>query len=180
MYVTTTDKTYKGLTAEQWRERASGREQAKAESWERSDTDGFMSQWASGLMAQEYKLCADLAEAGGLTTTTALFDAETGELASTHLFHGDYGPSWVLNDAAAAKAGKRFISTSKAATPEKCHAAMVKKGFTTGVVRVKGYVAMKGANVTSVRPYTLADVAALKAGEFEVVTTDVGPEDRRN
>lgn len=177
---TTTSQTYKGLTADEWRAKASANEQAKADSWERSDTDGFMSQWASGLMAEEYRLCALLAEAGGLTTTTALFDAETGELASTHLHDGQYGLSWVLNDAAAAKVGKRFVSLSQAATPQKRHAAMVKKGFTTGLVRVAGYVAMKGGNVTSVRPVTLADVDALKSGDFQIQTTDVGPDDRHN
>lgn len=180
MSVTTTEKTYKGQTAEQWREQARQSAERRAESWERSDTDGFMSQWASGLMSLEYELCADLAEAGGLTTTTALFDAETGEVASTHLHDGQWGMAWVLNDAAAAKAGKRFIAESKAATTQKRHAAMVKKGYTVGVVRVKGHVAMRGANTTSVRPHTLADIDALKAGEYEVVTTDVGPEDRRN
>jgi len=173
-------KTYKGLTAEDWRAKATESVKRRQESWERSDTDGFMSQWASDMMAQEYRLCADLAEAGGLMETTALFDAETGELASTHLHDGQYGLSWVLNDRAAEKAGKRFVSESKAATTEKRHAAMVKKGFTVGLVRVKGYVAQRGANVTSVRAYTLPDLDALKAGEFEVVTTDVGPEDRRN
>lgn len=171
--------TYKGLTAEEWRAKARGSEQAKAESWERSDTGGFMSQWASGLMALEYELCAALAEKDGLTETRALFDAETGEVASTHIADGQWGLYWVLNDAAAAKFGKRFLNESKAATTEKRRAALVKKGFTVGLVRVKGYVAMRGANTTSVRPYTLPDIDALKGGDYEVLTTDVGPDDRR-
>lgn len=176
--MTTTE--FEGRTAEQWREEARASEQRRADSWERSDTDGFMSQWASGLMAQEYELKAKLAEAGGVTETTAIFDAETGEVASTHWGEGQWGGYWVLNDDAAAKYGKRFLNESKAATPQKRHAALLKKGFTTGLVRVEAYVAMKGANVTSVRPMTLASVDALKAGRYEVVTTDVGPDDRHN
>jgi len=171
--VTTT--TYKGQTAEQWREQASASKRREAESWDRSDTDGFMSQWASGLMAREYELCASLAEDGGMTTTRALFDAETGEVASTHFAYGQWGGYWVLNDEATAKYGKRFLNESKAATGEKQRAAIVKKGFTVGRVRVKGYVAMRGGNVASVSPGIFPDTDALKAGEYEVVETDLAP-----
>lgn len=177
---TTKTGTYRGLTAEEWRAKARGSEEARSDSWERSDTDGFMSQWASGLMAQEYLLCADLAEKNGLTETTALFDAETGEVASTHLHDGQWGLAWVLNDAAAQKYGRRFLNRSTAQDPAKRHAALLKKGFTVGLIRVAGHVQMQGANVTSVRPVTLAVIEELKAGNYEVLTTNVGPEDRRN
>jgi len=167
--------TYEGLTPEQWREKAKGSRQSAADSWERSDTDGFMSQWASGLMASEYELKAQLAEAGGLTTTRALFFAGTDKVASTHFAQGQWGGYWVLNDEAAAQFGKRFLNESKASTGEKQRAAMVKKGFTVGRVRVKGYVAMYGANAVSVRAGTFPDIDALKAGEYEVVETDLTP-----
>lgn len=35
------------------------------ESWERSDTDGFLSQWASNSMARTYRTLARLAANGG-------------------------------------------------------------------------------------------------------------------
>ena len=170
---TTTEQAYKGQTAEQWREQARQSAQRRAESWDRSDTDGFMSQWASGVMADEYETCAVLAEDGGLTTTRALFFAETGEVASTHFRYGDWGPYWVLNDKAAEAFGKRFLSESKASTGEKQRAAMVKKGFTVGQVRVKGYVALRGKYTVSAGIFP--DLDALKAGEFEVVETDSTP-----
>ena len=170
---TTITKTYKGLTPEQWREKARGNRKAAAESWERSDTDGFMSQWASGVMADEYETCAVLAEDGGLTTTRALFFAGTDKVASTHQGEGQWGTYWVLNDEAAAAHGKRFLSESKASTGEKQRAAMVKKGFTIGRVRVKGYVALRGKYTVSAGIFP--DVDALRAGEYEVVETDLTP-----
>jgi hypothetical protein len=172
---TTEQKIYEGLTAEQWRAKAVGSRQSAAESWERSDTDGFMSQWASGVMAQEYEAKATLAEDGGLTTTRALFFAGTGEVASTHFAYGQWGGYWVLNDEATEAFGKRFLSESKASTGEKQRAFLVKKGFTVGRVRVKGYVATKGANATSVRAGIFPDIDALKAGEYEVIETDIAP-----
>lgn len=172
---TTETQTYKGLTAEEWRAKAGGNRKEAADSFERCDTDGFMSQWASGVMAAEYELCAQLAEDGGLTTTRALFFRETGEVASTHFRWGQYGPYWVLNDKAAEAFGKRFLNESQASTGEKQRAAMVKKGFTVGTVRVKGYVARTGKNVTSVRAGVFPDLDALKAGDYEVVRTDNEP-----
>jgi len=177
---TTETGTYQGMTAEEWRAKARGSEQRRAESWERSDTDGFMSQWASGLMAQEYEECADLAEKDGMTTTPALFFADTGEVASTHLNDGRWGQYWVLNDKATAFFGKRFLNRSNAESPAKRRDAMVKRGFTVGRVKVAGHVQMRGANVTSVRPVTLPVVEELKGGNYEVLTTDVGPEGREN
>ena len=173
---TTTTTTYEGRTAEEWREQARASRKRSADSFERCDTDGFMSQWASDLTAREYELKAELAETGAWTYARALFDAETGEVASTHVADGQWGLYWVLNDAATAKYGKRFLNESKAATSEKRAAAMRKKGFTVGKVKVAAYVAMTGGSITSVAPRILASVDALKAGEYEVVTTDVGPD----
>lgn len=177
--------TYEGLTAEEWRAKAREYWQRRQDSWERSDTDGFLSQWSSGLMAEEYEEKARLAERGGVIEVRALFDAETGKVASTHSHDGQWGLAWVLNDEAAEKAGKRFISESKAATPEKRAAAMRKKGFTTGLVRVKGFVTMAGSGrglsgAASVRVVVRPDLDALKSADYEVVTTALDATDRRN
>jgi len=65
--------------AQQERESAKAAEQKRAESIERSDTDGFVSQWAHGVMAQKHNLAAQIAEQGGTWTFQGLFDRETGE-----------------------------------------------------------------------------------------------------
>jgi hypothetical protein len=64
------------LTATEHRARAAASEASAAASFERSDTDGFLSQWASGITAQEHRLAADLLEQGGQSSFAGLFDAQ--------------------------------------------------------------------------------------------------------
>jgi hypothetical protein len=67
--------------------RLAGRfEQERHESFERSDTDGFPSQWASGLTAQWHRLATEIADLGGRHEFPALFDGE-GHLAPPKLGH---------------------------------------------------------------------------------------------
>ena len=58
--------------ADEHRQMAAKAEQDKAESWERSDTDGFLSQWASGLTAS-LQLRDRIRQVG---ITTALTEAQ--------------------------------------------------------------------------------------------------------
>src|SRR5690606_26317917 len=60
--------------AEELREMARGRDREAADSFDRCDTDGALSQWASGINAQKYRLQADIAENGGMWEFPALFD----------------------------------------------------------------------------------------------------------
>lgn len=73
------------------------------ESFERSDTDGFLSQWALGIGAQEHRLAADIAEAGGTWTFRGLFDRATGERVKAKIvkFDGYAGGTvskWIVLD----------------------------------------------------------------------------------
>jgi hypothetical protein len=63
-------------TPEELREQADLRDRQAAESFDRCDTDGFMSQWASGLTARKLRLEADLIENGGRAMFPALFDTD--------------------------------------------------------------------------------------------------------
>lgn len=67
------------MTAEQHRAAADAAEQRREESWQRSDTDGFLSQWASGLTAQLHRRQAEILDNGGVAEFRGLFDAATGE-----------------------------------------------------------------------------------------------------
>ena len=60
-----TTYTISDHTADEYRKMAQGCRDRSAESWERSDTDGFLSQWASDSMARQYDNLADWAENGG-------------------------------------------------------------------------------------------------------------------
>lgn len=67
------------LTADQYREMARQQHAAREESFDRCDTDGFLSQWASGLHSNLYQTLAELAEAGWVSEFPGLFNAKTGE-----------------------------------------------------------------------------------------------------
>lgn len=163
-------------TSAELRARANEAEQEAADSFERCDTDGFLSQWASTLTARKLRAQADLADAGGEIECSALFNLD-GTVASTHLASGKYGPFWVLNDEATERFGKRFYTASgaaKAATRRRNNRA---KGFTIGTIRVKGYVTIAGSGkglsgAASAYVATVADVGELKAGRFTVVDVD--------
>lgn len=66
-------------TAEEWRELAKSRFQAEQDSWERSDTDGFLSQKAAVTYGHMYNDLAALAENGGREQMRWLFTAD-GEI----------------------------------------------------------------------------------------------------
>jgi hypothetical protein len=163
-------------TAERYREMAKECRQGSAESWERSDTDGFMSQWASDTMAREYDMLASLVEDGGMIETRALFTLD-GKIASVEEREGQFGAYWVLNHEAARAYGKKFFNESNAGTAAKRAANNAKKGFVFGIIRVRGLVEMVGGRCyTSVRPVYSPVWEDLRDGKFEIVTTN-NPED---
>ena len=63
-------------TAAEYRAEAARHEQDAIDSFDRCDTDGFLSQWASGICAQKARLAAQIAENGGMAEFPALFDLE--------------------------------------------------------------------------------------------------------
>ena len=166
--------TIDGRTAEEWRAMKGANLREAADSFERCDTDGFMSQWASGISAQEADLKARLCDSDGMIEIEAAFLLD-GRIASTHLFSGQYGLCWVMNDEAEKVVGKRFVGVSSAKKGQRRYDAERKKGIVTGTIRVKGYVTTVGANITSVRAVIKPVVECLKNGEYEIVSTDNGP-----
>lgn len=147
-------------TAAEYRTAAAAARKAEADSWDRSDTDGFLSQWASKEMARRYDHLAAVAEDGGQMNTLALF--LNGELASTDQRNGTYGLYWILNDKAAAAFGKRFFNGSRAKNATERDRA---KGFTYGTIRANAFEHPRTGMAT-------LDYDAVKNGEFEVIATD--------
>jgi hypothetical protein len=141
-------------------------EQEAIDSFVRSDTDGALSQWASRITAERYRLEATLLENDGYTEAPALF--YNGVLASTHQGHGQYGAYWVLNDETEAAFGKRFFSPSNARNWLDRDRA---KGFTYGTIRVKGLTDVAG-DLATARAFIRPNYEALKAGEFTIIGTD--------
>jgi hypothetical protein len=131
-----------------------------AESWERSDSDGFLSQWANDKVALDYDYAASVAANGGKLEDLALFF--NGQLASHKQLNGQWGIYWVLNDEAAEAYGKRFFSGSNAKNSVQRDRA---KGFTYGTVSI---VALFSQRTGDVFPHP----EALAAGQFEILSTD--------
>ena len=77
--------------AEALRQHARELNEAAAESWERSDTDGFMSQWASGLGAQKARMEADLLEQGGVTEFGGIWYDADGNLVPARIITTRWG-----------------------------------------------------------------------------------------
>jgi len=90
-------------TAEALREDARRHEQEAADSFDRCDTDGFVTQWAHGINAEVARLQADIVEQGGTWTFQGLFDSETGDRVKARIVRvaGYYGTTvskWVVLD----------------------------------------------------------------------------------
>lgn len=92
-------KKHKEEQAEQLRRRD--------ESWERSDTDGFLSQWASGLTADLERKKAELLETGGYSKFAVLCDSEGIVIANKiYRFNNTYNYFWKIDEP---KYGRRWI-----------------------------------------------------------------------
>lgn len=102
-------------SADQLRQEASEHLQKAQDSFDRSDTDGCLSQWAHGISAQQKQAKAKLIEAGGLSDFTGLYEGDRRVAAKTisKSFSGHTSYSWLLNDAEAARFGRRFIPCGK-------------------------------------------------------------------
>lgn len=132
-------------TPEQLRAQAAQHYQDAADSFDRCDTDGFVSQWASGLMGDQRRMEANLLEAGGTAEFPALFNLD-GELVPAKLLPTQYSTAWAV-----------FASPSEAEKPyggtivkwvnafPKRESTMSRKGYYEGTVRVAARVQMRGA-----------------------------------
>lgn len=138
-------------TPEEHRRLAEEAEQRREESWDRSDTDGFMSQWASGLAADEHRLAAQIAEAGGRAWFPALFDLD-GNLVAAKLIDGRYGLVWGLlesDDPDSPFTG--WFNPSRALDDDRARRNNAKKGYYVGGVMARAKADLGGGSITSVR-----------------------------
>lgn len=67
------------------REQSAAARQRSIDSFDRCDTDGFLSQWASDCTASEKRLAAQLADQGGKDVFRVLIDTNTGEIVAERL-----------------------------------------------------------------------------------------------
>lgn len=101
------------------------REDRSRESFERVDTDGFLSQWASDITARKLRVQADIERAGGVQEFPALFDLE-GNRAPAKLIRGRYGMTWLV------KTGPAYEDVKFISAFPKREATMERKGYREG------------------------------------------------
>lgn len=130
--------------ADALRQQARDSQRRSHESWERSDTDGFVSQWAGNITAAELELKAQLIEQGGVVETDALFDLE-GNYVLAKWVHTEFGGAWGIMDPD--NPSGRFLgwfNESKAKNPETARKNNARKGYYVGRIKAKGYVKIVG------------------------------------
>lgn len=131
--------------AEASRSRAAEHVRSEQDSFERSDTDGFITQWAHGCLAGKERLQAQIDEQGGLWEFPALFDLEGNMVAATR-HDGQYGMVWrLLGDDNPGSPAIGWVNESKARKEETAIANMVKKGYYKGYVKAPAVADLGGS-----------------------------------
>ena len=162
-------------TAQALRDKADAADQAAADSFDRSDTDGFVSQWASTTQARLYRVQADLAEAGNVHEFPALFTTD-GELVAAKRIETRYGYAWGLlpsDDPRGRFTG--WFNPSKAQDPAKRQAADARKGYQVGTVLAPAAAKLEGsgrglAGALTVHPHIYRTDGGFSR-EVEIVST---------
>lgn len=165
-------------TAADYRTEARQHRQDAADSWERSDTDGCVSQWASGVLAREADLKAEIAENGGKAEFPALFDLD-GNLVAAKLVEVEdrYRPhshkisKWiVLTDDDPRSAAAKWIT----AFPVR-KSTMTKRGYTEGYVLAPARTKVGGSGRGLAGALSVSVFAERTDGGFsrdvEIITT---------
>ena len=162
--------------ADQLRADAVAADQRAQESWDRSDTDGFMSQWAAGLTAARLRLQAEITDNGGLAEFPALFDL-AGNLVPAKRIQTRYGMSWALLSSADPDSQfSGWFNESKAQDPKRARNADARKGFYVGYVMPPAKADLKGGNATSVSAVTVRTDGGFSA-DAKITDNGVGDTD---
>lgn len=115
-------------------DKARDHDRKAAESFDRCDTDGFLTQWSHGVLAGEARLQARIDANGGVLGFPALFDLD-GNLVAAKLISGNYGLVWgVLESDDPNGRVVQWVNRSEASTAKARNRNMARKGFTEGRV----------------------------------------------
>lgn len=139
-------------TPDQLRDEATRHDMDAHESFERSDTDGFMSQWASSVTAAQKRLEAEIIENGGKAMFPALFDLD-GNLVPAKLVYIQRfkNSAWgLLPDADPRGRFVGWFNPSRASKPGRARHSDAFKNFYVGYVMAPATAELRGGNVATV------------------------------
>ena len=137
MATTTAPSTFAGKTGDEWRQQARDCYTRREESFDRCDTDGYLSQWAEQQLATRYLHCAEIADNGGTVTRPALFDLDGNPVPAREI-ETRYGYAWALLDPE--NPGGRFLgffNPSQAQDDRRRIANNAKRGYYIGLARYR-------------------------------------------
>jgi hypothetical protein len=139
------NQTTTTTTAADLRAQADAHDAEAYASFQRCDTDGALSQWASGINAHRLRLEADIVDNGGLHEFWALFDLDGNWVPAT-VIDGRYGPCWMLLDENGGATGQ-FAPYRPAR-----ESTLERRGFREGLVLRPARASTKGGDsILSVR-----------------------------
>ena len=125
-------------TAEEYKEEAAKHIANREESFQRSDTDGFLSQWASGLNASLALAKAEIAENGGYAQFTVLVN-EKDEIVADRSYEGKFGnDSWLVFRELQDDLGRAFIPTGAKSRIQKNLGLKEKKVWAKAFAKITG------------------------------------------
>lgn len=148
----TTD--YKTQAAEA-RAKAAKCAQDAQESFDRCDTDGFLSQWASDRMSSHHRLEASIADNNGLAEFPALTDLD-GNLVPARMVDTRYGSKFVVF-ANAEDANTYNAPVVAWVDPWVKTKTLARKGYRLAYVERPARAEMKGTNAVNVRSFAVPD-----------------------
>jgi hypothetical protein len=122
--------------AEELRQLAKDSRRRSQESFERSDTDGFLSQWASDLHARLYEVQAEIADQEGKSEFPRLFEGDRMVLAI--VIDGKFGSVWLLDRSEQERFGRTFVPTGEKSRVQK------KLGLHEGSIIAPAYAKITG------------------------------------
>jgi hypothetical protein len=141
---------FDGMTADDCRAYAQTCRTRSAESWERSDTDGFLSQAASDVNARVYDIQAEIIDRGGVSIFPALFDLDGNQVPAVRQLNQYDNWSWRILDPHAPDSRRTlgWFHESNARKPGAARSNDAKKGYYVGRAYAPA-VATTGGNRTS-------------------------------
>lgn len=141
------------LTAEVYQKRAAEAYASKEESFNRCDTDGYLSQWASGVTGDLNRILASLAEVGWVSEFPGLFSIQTGERVPAKIIYvkDRYNWNrpkavWALIDPQTDKFTGTFLPVGENSRKQK------KAGYIQKMELAPAHAKLEGSDVCNVRP----------------------------
>ncbi len=134
-----------------------------AASFERCDTDGFLSQWAHGISAQQAVLQAAIVRRGGRAEFRGLYlgDERIEAVPCERVWEGRASYHWRLSPAAAERFGRSYIPRASSRGPGRVMKAL---GLVERVELAPAYAGVRGSG-TGLSGCASAYVAAIRMGD---------------